>query len=161
MPYSGPRDAIRSVLVKLGVEPDTRVDRYDQDPEYTACRPEEIDEYVRVLRSRDVTVPEMSVLCCFLLECLNDRIQDGSPHPHQAEIFDLLLASDVHKHEFAYWMDTSDADAENWCPITKPLLEHAAQQRVAGDGPGATLPGIAAERGSVGQTNRGACDDCR
>jgi hypothetical protein len=135
MPYEGSLEAIRSVLARLGIDPRDRMDEGDQDPEYTACRSDEIDDYFRLYRSKELNVDERAVLCCFLLEGLNEQIQTSAPHPSQTEIFSVLFeARQLHAAELAYWMNTSDPDQDNWWPITKPLLEHAAQHAVAEDG---------------------------
>jgi len=128
MPYSGPRGAIRAVLVKLGIDPVERVDASDQDPEYTACRSEELDSYFRLYRET-ADLNERAVLCCFLLDGLNELIQDGCPHPREAEILNALIgAGEVHAAELSYWADTSDPDPENWWPITNTLLRHMGRQ---------------------------------
>jgi hypothetical protein len=129
MPYQGPFEKIASVLRKLGIDPRERVDEFDQDAEYTACRSEEIPLYFRLYGRGSLDVDERAILCCFLLEGLNERIQAGDPHPLQEEIFaELFDAGEIHAAEFAYWMDTTDRDEEDWWPITRPLLEHKARR---------------------------------
>jgi hypothetical protein len=131
MPYQGPFEKIASVLRKLGIAPRERVDVFDQDAEYTACRSEEIPLYFRLYGRGSLDVDERAILCCFLLEGLNERIQAGDPHPLQEEIFaELFDAGEIHAAELAYWMDTTDRDEEDWCPITRPLLEHNARRVV-------------------------------
>ena len=129
MPYQGPLEKIASVLRKLGIAPRERVDEFDQDAEYTACRSEEIPLYFRLYGRGSLDVDERAILCCFLLEGLNERIQAGDPHPLQEEIFaELFDAGKIHATELAYWMDTTDRDEEDWWPITRPLLEHKARR---------------------------------
>src|SRR3989442_12270445 len=107
MPYSGPHSAIVTVLIKLGIDPRERVDDSDQDPEYTACRSEELDSYFD-LYQKTADLNERGVLCCFLLDGLNELIQDGHPHPRQAEILTALVdAGEVHAAELSYWANTS------------------------------------------------------
>jgi hypothetical protein len=125
MPYQGPHRAITSVLNRLGIDPSTRMDERDQDPEYTACRSEEIASYFRLYTEAALDSDERAVLCCFLLEGLNERIRFGTPHPLQEEILAALFdAGEIHNAELAYWMDTSDPDEENWWPIATALLQH-------------------------------------
>jgi len=129
MPYQGPLEKIASVLRKLGIAPRERVDEFDQDAEYTACRSEEIPLYFRLYGRGSLDVDERAILCCFLLEGLNERIQAGDPHPLQEEIFaELFDAGEIHATELADWMDTTDRDEEDWWPITRPLLEHKARR---------------------------------
>jgi hypothetical protein len=128
MPYEGPRDAIVAVLAKLGIDPRDRIDDSDQDPEYTACRSDEIDRYFALYQEKGIGAHERAVLCCFLLEGLNELVQIERSHPRQEDILTAIFASEVHSGELAYWMDTSDPDPENWWPITTTLLEHARRE---------------------------------
>ena len=48
MPFDRPAETIRRVLTKVGVDPATRIEPHDQDPEYTSCRPEELPAYFRL-----------------------------------------------------------------------------------------------------------------
>lgn len=124
MPYPGSRDAIGSVLRRLGIDPSDRIDAFDQDEEYTSSRHTELPEYFHLYGEENLTVDERAVLCCFLLESLNECIQAGEPHPLQASIFAVLFANrDLHAAELGYWMNTSDPDEDNWWPITRPLLD--------------------------------------
>jgi hypothetical protein len=125
MGYDGPRATIELVLRKLSIDPRERMEAGDQDPEYTACRAEEIVRYFQLYKEANLTSDERAVLCCFLLQCLNDHAQDGAPHPLQEDIIASLFGADsIHSAELDYWMDTSDPDEENWWPITKALLRH-------------------------------------
>jgi hypothetical protein len=125
MPYEGSYQTIQSVLSRLGIDPRERMDELDQDPEYTACRSEEIPSYFRLYTEGVLDADERAVLCCFLLEGLNERIQTGAPHPLQEDILTTLFAAgEIHAAELAYWMDSSDPDEENWWPITTALLHH-------------------------------------
>jgi hypothetical protein len=127
MPFDKPSETIRRVLTKVGVDPATRIHAYDQDPEYTSCRPEELPAYFRLYQDSATDVDEKAVLCCFMLECLNDFCANEMVHPLQHEIFDALLdAGDVHAAEIAYWSESDDPDPENWWPIAQSLLEHKA-----------------------------------
>lgn len=100
------------------------MDDADQDAEYTSCRRTEAADYFRLYREENLTVDERAVVCCFLLESLNDCIQAGEPHPLQEPIFAALFANrEIHSAELKYWMDTSDLDEDNWWPVARPLLE--------------------------------------
>jgi hypothetical protein len=131
LPFDGPvRVAVAEVLNKLGIDPRYRLGEHDQDPEYTSCRSEEIPRYLDLYVHGDLEPDERAVLCCFLLQGLNELIQAGTPHPLQADIFNALFdAEDIHRAELAYWMDTSDPERENWWPITDALLLHRASRR--------------------------------
>jgi hypothetical protein len=130
MPYQGPPQMIASVLKKLGIDPDQRIGMFDQDPEYTACEAEEIPLYFSLYGSEGLEIGERMVLCCFMLEGLNERIQAGDPHPLQEQIFKALFdASEIHADELAYWMDNSQSENEDdWWPITRPILEYQARR---------------------------------
>jgi len=129
MPFNEPYDAIVSVLLKIGANPGERLDPFDQDPEYTACRVEELPAYFDLYVHGVTDSSERAVLCCFLMEGLNDLCAQGIIHPLQPAIFDALLdAGEIHASELAYWTNTSDADSENWWPITKHLLEHRSSR---------------------------------
>ena len=123
MPFNAPKEAIYSVLRRLRIDPAERITERDQDPEYTACRSEEIPQYFELYSEFDLSRNERAVLCCFMLEGLNELIQNGNPHTLQDRIIDALMATDEHAQELAYWMDTSDQDQdqENWWPITTAL----------------------------------------
>jgi len=125
MPFNAPSDAIARVLRKIGVDPAERITEFCQDPEYTACRAEEVPAYFELYRGGEVDGAERAVLCCFLLEGLNDFCGQREPHDLQPHIFNALFAAgDVHAEELAYWMNTSDPDPDNWWPITAHLLKH-------------------------------------
>ncbi len=81
--------------------------------------------YWRLYAGGALQPEEKAVLGCFLLEGLNECIQDGHPHLLQHEIFAALFADrELHAAELAYWMDTQDPDPENWWPITSALLDY-------------------------------------
>jgi hypothetical protein len=127
MPFNKPADAIRRVLARVGIDPATRIDAYDQDPEYTSCRREELAAYFRLYQDGSIDPDERAVLCCFMLECLNDFCGEGAVHPLQEAVFDALLdAGDAHAAEIAYWSESDDPDPENWWPIAESMLEHKA-----------------------------------
>ena len=128
MPYSGSRHAIRAVLLKLGIDPLERINDGDQDPEYTACRSNELDAYFHLYQETE-DLNEHAVLCCFLLEGLNELIQGGHPHPRQPEILTALVdADEIHAAELAYWTNTSDPNPENWWPIATTLLYYIRER---------------------------------
>ncbi|MBX3201800.1 MAG: hypothetical protein KF894_26935 [Labilithrix sp.] len=125
MPFDRPVQVIAKVLARLGIDPRERLADGCQDPEYTSCRAEEIPSYFQLYARRDLTSEERDVLCCFLLEGLNELIQLGTPHPLQTAIFDALFdAEEAHRVELAYWMNTSEPDSDNWWPITAALVAH-------------------------------------
>lgn len=115
----------KKILRKIGQNPDERIDEFDQDPEYTSCRVEELQEYFNLYQKNSTTIKEKKVLCCFMLECLNEEIQSGRTHILQDKILTQLFKDkEMHKKELEYWMNTSDPDEENWWPITKVLLKY-------------------------------------
>ena len=124
MPFHGPAHVIAHVLRKIGVDPHERISEFCQDPEYTACRAEEVPLYFELyLATSDPA--ERDLLCCFLLEGLNDFCAAGQPHHFQSRILDALFAAEsAHTEELAYWMDTSDRDPDNRWPISAYLIEH-------------------------------------
>ena len=127
MTFNKPAEVIRRVLTKVGVDPATRMDAYDQDPEYTACRPEELPAYFRLYQDGSTDPDEKAVLCCFMLECLNDFCAEGTVHPLQHAVFDALLdAGDAHTAEIAYWSESDDPDPDNCWPIAQSIIEHKA-----------------------------------
>jgi len=129
LPFNKPSEVIVRVLRKLGVNPIERLDAFDQDPEYTACRSEELPLYYELYVHRALEPSEREVLCCFMLEGLNDFCGEGITHPLQASIFDALIdAGTLHSEELDYWTDTSDPDTENWWPLTKELLAHRSSR---------------------------------
>lgn len=134
VPFNEPSDAIVRVLLKIGADPAERLSPRDQDPEYTACRSEELPAYFELYLHGALDASERAVLCCFLLEGLNDFCSGGVPHPLQTAIFCALFdAGQLHANELAYWTDTSDSDPNNWWPITKHLLAYrASRSRSAG-----------------------------
>lgn len=111
------------VLRRLGIDPGERFSELEPDAEYTACRVEELPRYLELYGHGDLAPEERSVLCCFLLEGLNDAIQLGRAHPLQPGIFDALLDhEELHRDELAYWSGASEP--ENRSPITAALVEH-------------------------------------
>ncbi len=117
MPFNKAKAAILTVLPRLGIDPTERVWESDQDPEYTACRAEEIPQYFQLYLEGELSADERAVLCCFLFEGLNDFASNGDAHVLQDEIIDVLVATDEHAEEVAYWMCMSEPDPENWWPI--------------------------------------------
>ena len=130
MSYDGPWEAIESVLVKLNIDPRMRLDELDQDPEYTACRCEELEQYLNLYRSGSLSADERAVIACFMLEGLNEFASSDRVHPLEQAIFETLVKAGDHALELAYWMDTSGTDETHWWPITKRLL--FLQQKVSG-----------------------------
>lgn len=74
MGFNGPTAVVEAVLVKLGIDPRER--NLDcQDREYTVCRSTELPLYFELYTRGPITDDERRVLCCFLLECLNEQMQ--------------------------------------------------------------------------------------
>ncbi|REJ89359.1 MAG: hypothetical protein DWQ29_07740 [Planctomycetota bacterium] len=116
---------IENVLRRIGVDPSTRVGSGDQDAEYTSCRIAELSEYIRLYERVDTPESEKHVLCCFMLECLNEVVQSGATHPLEDRILHALFDNRrIHEEELSYWMDTSDPNSDNWWPITHVLLKY-------------------------------------
>ncbi len=117
-------DAINSVLIKIGIDPSTRFDKYDQDIEYTSCKLEELDKYFNLYTKDDTTFYEKRVLGCYFLECLNEYFENENKcHFLQNKIFEILYSDiEIHESELEYWIDVSDPKEDNWWPITKELL---------------------------------------
>lgn len=114
----------KSVLRKLGIDPNSRIDRFDQDWEYTSCRSEELGNYLALYSQPSTTPGEQRILCCFLLQCLNGQIKSGRKHPLQKVILQQLFDDQtLHQEELDYWMDTSNSNKDNWWPITETLLQ--------------------------------------
>ena len=118
-------DAAKSVLVKIGVDPATRINLLDQDFEYTSCSLEELSKYINLYEESETSKYEKRVLGCYFLECLNEYVAvNKSEHPLQTTAFGLLSAEpDIHSSELDYWSDTSDHNQEHWWPITKYLID--------------------------------------
>lgn len=123
------KEAVQSVLTKIGVDPSSRIDSSDQDIEYTTCKTHELERYIVLYTQEDTTIYEKRVLGCYFLECLNEYIQEhGKPHPQQDQAISLLLSDlQIHETEISYWSDTSDLDEENWWPIAKTLAHWLEQ----------------------------------
>lgn len=119
-----------SVLEKIGITPSSRLDRYDQDPEYTTCRLEEIEKYIELYKKPDTSIYEKRVLGCYFLECMNEYIQaENTSHLLQEEAFSLLHSDiDIHESEIAYWSDTSDPNKVHWWPIAETLAQWLEQR---------------------------------
>lgn len=117
-------EAVRSILTKIGVDPSSRFDALDQDYEYTTCKLEELELYADLYERPDTSVYEKRVLGCYFLECLNEFSQmNNCEHLIQNKVLRLIHSDiEIHATELAYWSDTSDADQENWWPITKSLI---------------------------------------
>ncbi len=117
-------DAIKSVLKKLGIDPSSRCDNYDQDCEYTTCKVEELESYVKLYSKSETSIYEKRVLGCYFLECLNEYVQEHEiEHPLQNNALQLLFTDkEIHESEIEYWADTSESNEEYWWPITKYLV---------------------------------------
>ena len=115
-------EAVKTVLSKIGVNPETR-DLDCQDYEYTTCLLEELPNYIDLYQDIDTSVLEKRVLGCYFLECLNQFIAiNDKVHPQQDLALELLYSDiEIHKNELAYFGKTEGIrDQERW-PIAKYL----------------------------------------
>ena len=117
-------DAMKSVLTKLGIDISCRFDEYDQDYEYTTCRVEELDAYLKLYEEKDTTPEEKRLLGCYFLECLNDHVaNEATAHSGQDEAFTILHRDiAIHQSELEYWTETSKLSDDLSWPITKEIL---------------------------------------
>jgi len=117
-------DAVKSVLIKSGIDLSTR-DLDCQDYEYTTCKLEELDDYISLYNQNDTSIYEKRVLGCYFLECLNEYVQiNNKEHPLQNAAFKLLHSDiEIHETELAYWTDTAGRNEQDWWSITKYLLK--------------------------------------
>ena len=84
-------DAVKSVLIKIGVDPSTRYGVLDQDYESTTCKVEELEQYIDLYEKEDTSIFEKRVLGCYFLECLNEYYQvNDICHPMQNRAIELL-----------------------------------------------------------------------
>ncbi len=117
-------EAAKSVLSKLGVNSELRLNQNDQDFEYTSCLLGELSEYIKLYREPQTTDHEKKVLGCYFMQCLNDHIQEHkSEHPLQAAAFNLMFsAPEIHQHEINYWSNIENSNRENSWHIAKYLV---------------------------------------
>ncbi len=121
-------ESIRRVLKRLAIRPEDRIAPHAQDLEYTACRSDELDAYIDLYASSELDDGERGVLCCFILESMNEIIQLGKTHSRQGQALTMLFSNEeLHRHELEYWMDASDPNEEDWWPITLTPLEFKKQ----------------------------------
>ncbi len=118
-------DAAVSIFKRMGIDPGTRFDSYDQDFEYTSCSLSEIEQYFEIYKGESTNDQEKRLLGCFFLECLNEHVQsNGAVHQLHNEIMALLHGDpEIHEFELEYWADSSDQNKENWWPITEHILK--------------------------------------
>jgi len=118
-------DAAKSVLKKLGIEPESRFNEFDQDFEYTSCKIEELERYFVLYNQDDTTLLERRVLGCFLMEGLNDFVSiNEMKHSIQDEVFEVLHRDvNIHRFELDYRTDTDGQNEDEWWPICKYILE--------------------------------------
>lgn len=119
-------EAAKSVLMKIGIDPVSRISGIDQDFEYTSCEVAEIDKYLELYCSHNVSDKEKRVLGCFLLQSLNDYIgKYGETHPKQEAAIDNLFKDiEINGSEIEYWRDEVDVDQDNWWYITEYLKRY-------------------------------------
>ena len=85
-------EAVKTVLSKIGVNPETR-DLDCQDYEYTTCLLEELPNYIDLYQDIDTSVLEKRVLGCYFLECLNQFIViNDKVHPKQDLVLELPVS---------------------------------------------------------------------
>lgn len=113
---------IAAVLAKLGVESAERMDEFDQDAQYTACHASELHAYFELYRSGKASAVDRGVLCCFIMESLNDLISERLLTDAEESILMVVLDSSEHRAEIAYWAETSEPEPDNWWPITHAIL---------------------------------------
>ncbi len=119
-------DAVKSILVKLGIDPKSR-DLSCQDIEYTSCKLEELEDYIELYAKQNTSIYEKRVLGCYFLECLNEHISiNKQEHLAQNKVFELLFSDiDIHETEVDYWSNTAENENEkDWWFVTKPLLRN-------------------------------------
>jgi len=66
-------EAVKSVLEKIGVDPNSR-DLGCQDFEYTTCDMSELEKYIELYQKESTSQFEKRVLGCYLIEGLNDYV---------------------------------------------------------------------------------------
>ena len=117
-------EAAKSVLSKIGVNTEFRLNRNDQDFEYTSCSLSELSQYINLYSEPKTTDYEKRVLGCYFMQCLNDHIQEHkSEHPLQATAFSLMFANpEIHEHEINYWSNVGNSNQDNSWPIAKFLV---------------------------------------
>jgi len=98
-------DAVTSVLQKIGVDPTTR-DLNCQDVEYTSCLLAELPLYYELYIQQSTTEKEKRVLGCYILQCLEDHLnENGSEHLLQEEAVKTLYRDKhIHSTELDYWI---------------------------------------------------------
>jgi len=123
-------DAAAIVLRKLGVDPASRFDQYDQDFEYTACRVEELEAYLKLYQDEDTTLAEKRLLGCFLIEGLNDYVSlNHQSHPSQNEVFNRLHKDmNIHQDEFEYRFECWGMEGYEPWPICEYIMEWRKSQ---------------------------------
>jgi hypothetical protein len=117
------RDAVSSVLVKIGVDPASR-DLDCQDLEYTTCNLDELSKYSELYGQKSTSDKEKRILGCYLLQCLNDYISvNNSENELQSSIFHSLFEDKyIHQSEIEYWSE------HDW-PIAESLQSHREKQQ--------------------------------
>lgn len=115
--------AVKSVLTKIGVDPESR-NLNCQDYEYTTCSLKEFPQYLELYSNAETSMVEKRVLGCYLLECLNEYVsKNEKEHPQQREAFALLYSDiEIHRSELAYFGKTAGLTEEERPPIAKYLL---------------------------------------
>lgn len=117
-------EAAKSVLIKIGANPEVRINQQHQDFEYTSCSLDELSAYIDLYSKAETTDHEKRILGCYFMQCINDHIQEyKSEHSLQAIAFNLMFsAPEIHESELNYWSNTSNLNKESWWPITEFLV---------------------------------------
>ena len=118
-------DAAASIFKKLGIDPSTRFDEFDQDFEYTSCKLEELESYLSLYEKGSTSDLEKRVLGCFFLECLNEYIHNNNQtHEFHQKIIEILENDiSIHKSELEYWASSESENQEDWWPISEYILK--------------------------------------
>lgn len=114
-----------SVLTKLGINSDIRVDPREQDLEYTSCSMDELDEYLVLYNTPAISDPEKRVLGCYLMEGQTTTFLSKSANtPCTILIMDIFHRDyRIHHYEIQYRLKKSGDDPETWWPIGIYRLE--------------------------------------
>lgn len=118
-------NAAKSVLTKIGVGWESRIDEFDQDFEYSSCRSEELESYIDLYCQQETSIEEKRILGCYMMECLNDHLTKiGTHHEIQGKAFKMLFNDEeVHRQEIQYRLELEDGIEEHGWPIRDELLK--------------------------------------
>ena len=122
--------AIDSILSRLGIDPKTRYDAFDQDHEYTTCVMEELAQYLDLYGLPETTDHEKRVLGCYFLDCLNTQVTSECLNTEELDQALSIMFHDIHIHslELKYWTHPYDPEPDNWWPIKKHIDQWVAEK---------------------------------